>query len=288
MIDSPSPIKIIAPAKVNLFLHVVGKTDNGYHNLQSLIAFGDDGDTITITPSAEFRFSFDSTTEHLPTDENNLVICAAKLLASALGKDLNCHIHLTKNIPIGAGLGGGSSDAAATIKGLLEFWKTEIDSETLNTLLLSLGADVPSCYQAIACYFEGVGEIITPLNNFPTINALLVYPNAHSSTQDVFKQYQRNFSTPITLPTDFHDDKALIDFLKTQENDLSPAAIKNIPDIQKVLNALADTDDCQIARMTGSGSACFALFKTAKQARDAKHIIQKQFPDYWVKNTSLS
>lgn len=288
MTDTTSSLKVTAPAKVNLFLHVVGKTDNGYHALQSLIAFADEGDIITITPSNEFKFSFDSTAEHLPTDENNLVICAAKLLASALDKDLNCHIHLTKNIPIGAGLGGGSSDAAAAIKGLLKFWDADINTETLNSILLSLGADVPSCYHATACYFENIGDVITPLKNFPALNALLIYPNQHSSTLDVFKQYEASFSTSIKLPVKFDCNDTLIDFLRSQKNDLEQAAISNIPAIQKLLNVLEGLDDCKLTRMTGSGSACFALFETAKQAHDAKHIIQEQFSDYWVKDVLLS
>ena len=215
MVDSP-PVKIIAPAKINLFLHLISKREDGYHNLQSLVTFANFGDTITITPNNEFKFSFESTSENMPTNENNLVICAANLLADALHKDLNLAIHLTKNIPIGAGLGGGSSDAAATIKGLLRFWNEDINQEELDNILLDLGADVPACYYAQPCYFEGIGEIIKPVQSLPTLHAVIIHPNKHCSTKEIFEKYDSNFSNAMSLPENFNNSDSLIEFLKEQ------------------------------------------------------------------------
>ena len=282
-------LTLTAPAKINLFLSITGKNDNGYHALQSLIAFTKNfGDVITITPANEFSFSFDSTADHLPTDDNNLVICAANLLASTLGKDLNCAIHLSKHIPIGAGLGGGSSDAATTIKGLLKFWEVDnIDQKQLDNILLQLGADVPSCYHAQPCYFEGIGEIITPLDNFSSCSAVLVYPNQHCSTQDIFKNFNEEFSKPISLPANFTNRKDMIEFLHHQKNDLTFAAIKNIPEISDVLQAIEMQKNCFVSRMSGSGSACFGLFPTDEDARHAVKSITQKHPNWWIQQVSI-
>ena len=281
-------ITLTAPAKINLFLSVIGKKGTDYHLLQSLVGFSAFGDTITITPADEFSFSFDSTSENIPTNDNNLVICAANLLSSALKKPLNLSIHLSKHIPIGAGLGGGSSDAATTIKGLLQFWQvTSMNQKNLDDILLSLGADVPACYYGQSCYFEGIGEIITPITKLPTLHTVLIYPNQHCSTQEVFQHYGSSFSAPIELPTTFSTHSDVIDFLKAKNNDLTHAAITNIPEIKEILNALAQENTCLINRMSGSGSACFGLFATKQQANDSAHKIKNQHPEWWVQPTQI-
>jgi 4-diphosphocytidyl-2-C-methyl-D-erythritol kinase len=284
-------ITLTAPAKINLFLSVIGKRDNSYHNLQSLVAFSKDfGDVITITSADEFSFSFDSTAEHLPTNDNNLVICAANMLASIVGRNLNCSIHLSKNIPIGAGLGGGSSDAATTIKGLLQFWQVteeELPIDKLNEILLNLGADVPSCYHAHTCYFEGIGEIITPLKLFPACYGLIVYPNQHSSTPDIFENFDKSFSTEISLPAKFVTTEHLIEFLQSQDNDLTEPAIKNTPEIENILKTISKQGNCYISRMSGSGSACFGLFRTPQDAATAKDNIKNIHPEWWVQTIEL-
>lgn len=275
-------IKLTAPAKINLFLHVVGKRGDGFHLLQSLTSFANFGDEITISPSNEFKFSFDSTTENFPTDESNLIVCTANLLGSTLNKNLNCHIHLKKNIPIGAGLGGGSSDAAATIRGLFEFWNTTLPQNELDNILLDLGADVPACYHGKACYFEGIGEIITPAQSLPPLHALLIYPNKHCATKDIFKKYNSDFSKEIVLPQHFENKKNVTEFLSKQKNDLTEAAIQNIPDIKNILDALDKQQDCQLSRMSGSGSACFGIFDTKEQVQKTANTIKKENPDWWI------
>lgn len=282
-----TPISITAPAKVNLFLHVTRKRSNGYHDLQSLVAFSDFGDTITITPAKEFSFSFDSTSDHLPTNENNIIICAANSLADALEKDLNCHIHLTKNIPIGAGLGGGSSDAAATIDGLLQFWETDINQYILDKILIELGADVPACFYKKPCYFEDIGEIIKPVTAFPALHAILIYPNKHCATKDIFKNYKSEFSKKIELPNVFNNQESLFKFLRRQKNDLTEAARKEIPDIKDMLMQLGNDDNCLLTRMSGSGSACFGLYDSEESAHHATHLIHDKNPDWWVRQVKL-
>ncbi len=285
--EASNIISLIAPAKVNLFLHVTGKREDGYHELQSLVAFANFGDKITITPAERFSFSFDSTSKNMPTDESNIIICAANLLAAELNKNLNCHIHLTKSIPIGAGLGGGSSDAAAVIEGLLKFWKADIGKDQLDKILIELGADVPVCFYKNPCYFEGVGEIITPIKALPSLPALLIYPNTHCSTQDIFKSYNVNFSKNINLPKNFDDEKTFLEFLRTQRNDLTNTALEKISDIKDILNALDSQENCLLSRMSGSGSACFGLFSSAKEAHNAALKIQEENSSWWVQAVTL-
>lgn len=280
-------IRVFAPAKINLFLHVTGKRENGYHNLQSLACFADMGDEIIISPAQEFSLTFDSTSLNIPTVENNLIFFAAQLLAKNLNENLNCKIHLTKNIPIGAGLGGGSADAAATVRGLLKFWNKQIPDDALQELLLGLGADVPICYESKPAYFEGIGEIITPVKSFPALHAILIYPNAHSSTQEIFKNFDGKFSLPISLPENFKDTYDLIKFLKHQRNDLTTAAIKNASVIQQTLNSFSNLNDCLFFNMSGSGSTCFGLFDTAHQAEKATHDLHHHHPDWWIKSVVM-
>lgn len=280
--SAPVPQTVFAPAKINLFLHIVGKKQDGYHLLQSLITFANFGDKIEITPADKFSFSTTGKTEHLSSNEDNLVVRAARSLAKELNIPLKLSIHLSKETPIGAGLGGGSADAAATIKGLLAYWNKEPSSQVIENILLELGADVPVCYQGGNCFVEKVGEIITPLSSLPKLPAVLVYPNEFCSTADIFENYNQPYSSPINLPDNFSNQNEFYDFLKQQKNDLTDSACQKIPAIKNILSALQEQEGCAIARMSGSGSACFSLFETTEQSKEAAKIIQKEKPDWWV------
>lgn len=278
-----SKITTYAPAKINLFLHIIGKTKNNYHSVQSLIAFTDLVDTIEINQANTFAF----TTDHEALTENNLVVQAAEKLARLLKRPLDLSIHLTKKIPVGAGLGGGSADAAATIKGLLHYWNKKIPADQLNTLLSSLGADVPACYQKHACYAQGFGEVITPLDLMPPCPAVLIYPNIFCSTAEIFKNYSADYSQKIDLPSGFATQKDLYTFLKTQQNDLTESACSLHPEISDALKIMSKQEGCDIARMSGSGSSCFGLFNTAEQSQKAAEKIQKEKPDWFIRPVTL-
>ncbi|HPD82935.1 MAG: 4-(cytidine 5'-diphospho)-2-C-methyl-D-erythritol kinase [Alphaproteobacteria bacterium] len=272
-------VSIFAPAKVNLSLHITGKREDGYHLLQSIIAFSNFGDEIKISPSKEFIFTQKNTFPGSPDQvADNIVVQAAQGLSKLLNKPLHCHIHLIKTIPIGAGLGGGSSDAAATIRGLLEFWEIFIPAEKLQNLLLSLGADVPVCYYNLPCLVEGVGEIIKPIPSFSPLPALLIFPNKFCSTKKIFTDHNEKFSKKFTLP-----ETNFFDFIRSQKNDLTAAAIKNIPEIEEILNALSAMPSCQLSRMSGSGSACFGVFNNQNESLEAAENIQKKWPNWWVR-----
>ncbi len=279
---SSNSIHIHAPAKVNLTLNITGKRDDGYHLLHSLACFSDFGDDITLNSHNEFKFTVGSEIGDVPINDDNLVVKTAHLLANHYNKPLNCHIHLTKRIPMGAGLGGGSTDAAATATALLQFWGIVADEKEINTLLLTLGADIPVCYHAKPCIFEGIGEIITPVHDMPDLHAALVYPNTPSSTPEIFKNFDQNFSkTPVL------DENNYLDFIKNNDNELTIAAIKVTPVIKEILNETLQTADCLLSKMSGSGSCCFSLYPSKQASQLAVEKIQKERPNWWVRPVIL-
>ncbi len=280
MASSSSHIKIKAPAKINLTLNVTGKREDGYHLLHSLTYFSDFGDEITLTPHPKFKFTLESEFKNIPTDNQNLVVQMAQKLASHYNQSLNCHIHLNKRIPSGAGLGGGSSDAAATAKALLKFWNIQPNQNELNALLLELGADIPVCYHAQPCLFSGIGEIIEPLENAPNLYLVLVHPNISTSTIEVFKNLKiSQFHTPI-----IEENFDILKYILEGRNDLTDAAIEKTPTIKDVLDALTNTKNSMVTRMTGSGSCCFGLYPSKHDADEAAHHIQNVNPSCWVKS----
>jgi 4-diphosphocytidyl-2-C-methyl-D-erythritol kinase len=285
---------VFAPAKINLFLHITGRRSDGYHTLQSLIGFADIGDVINIEPAQHFTFSiegpFAGPLEREDADyENNLVVKAAQGLANIVDKPLNIHIRLTKNLPIAAGLGGGSSDAAASIWGLQKYWGLSRDTPYLWPLLTRLGADVPVCLRAQPQIMEGIGEALKPAPLMPDIPILLVNPSQSCSTHEVFlrsssKVYKDNIKAPAGFSTVFE----IIHFLQKCDNDLFDSAVSLLPEIRNVMSALEMQKDCLFARMSGSGASCFGLFETMNEAKKAAKIIAKDNPEWWVKTAWLN
>ncbi len=290
------PVIMPAPAKVNLYLHITGRRDDGYHMLDSLVAFADDGDDVRVKPSDRFSFTidglfagaFDAAARDEGPDSANLVVRAVRGLAALLGREPAAAVHLTKNLPLAAGLGGGSADAAAAIKALLKLW--EIDPAAVpgfDAFLLSLGADVPVCWPDRAVRVTGIGEECTPVDDIPPLAAILVNPGLACPTPDVFARYQGPFTAP--LPGDigpaFRDDP--VAFLTRQDNDLSDAACAIVPAIAAVLAALGGQDGCRLARLSGSGASCFGLFDDLAMAQNAAQTLAAQQPGWWVQAVML-
>ncbi|MEM7651059.1 MAG: 4-(cytidine 5'-diphospho)-2-C-methyl-D-erythritol kinase, partial [Pseudomonadota bacterium] len=277
--SSSKSIHVFAPAKLNLNLHVTGKLDSGYHTLDSLISFADIGDNILIEPSSDFEFQIDGPfSKHfrgrdLETDETatNLVVRAARGLAELTDKALELKTTLTKNLPLGGGIGGGSADAAAVIWGLLEFWDLSREPgaiKGLDSLLLSLGADVPICFACQSARIQGIGEIIDPVHSFPEVPIVLVYPGKPCETARIFGDYGGRLVEPLDLPQ-FETPQDLYKFMLESENMVSNAALRAVPEIQNALNALSAQAGCKFTRMSGSGSTCFGIFEGEDQAQDA-------------------
>lgn len=289
------PLVFPAPAKINLYLHVTGKRHDGFHLLDSLVTFADKiADTITITAGKRFSFTISGpfeeefSGEDLREDKHskNLIVKAAYMFQRLTGVDLNINIHLEKNIPMGAGIGGGSADAAATVKALEKFYGTPLPRK--NEMLLNLGADVPVCYHGKTCRFEGIGEDISEVPPFPSFHMLLVWPNEKSPTKGVFKAYHGRFSREANMPDDYSDIRDFIGFIKNTRNDLSEASRSLYPVIEKAEEILWNQPKCFLARMSGSGTSVFGLFEKEEDCRAAKEAVTAKYPDWWVQTAKIA
>jgi len=276
---------IFAPSKINLYFHIIKRLKNSYHKIDSLIAFSDIGDEITIEPYEGFSFQIEgpfATSLDQPQAPANLVITAAKSLSDITGNPLDCKITLTKNLPIAAGIGGGSSDAAATLYGLLDLWELPKNAAFMPALLKNLGADMPVCMACTPSRVTGIGEIIEEIPDLPEMPIILVNPLKQCLTKDVFMRFKGNYKNQIALPHNLHDIYDLAAFLVKQENSLQSAAIEAVPEIENIITAMSLNDGCLLSRMSGSGATVFGLFDTYEDAKNAKQHIAEDNPDWWV------
>ncbi len=277
-----------APAKINLYLHVTGKRADGYHLLDSLIAFAGTGDTIEASPADTITLSCDGPFgAALASEPDNLVLKAARMLAGQAGIANGAALRLTKRLPIASGIGGGSADAAATLRALAQLWQLTLAPDEMQKIAARLGADVPICLHGRAAYIGGIGEIIADTAALPEAGIVLVNPGKSLSTPAVFK----NFCGPMSAAKRFDSmplsTHALCELLATRSNDLTEAAVALVPEIADVLAALAQTPGALLARMSGSGATCFALFDDSLgAARAAKDLAMRQ-PSWWVQGAAL-
>lgn len=268
----------LAPAKINLTLHITGQRVDGYHLLDSLVVFADLGDRLMLAPAATPALHVAGPmAEGVPTGPENLVLRSARLM----GVDLD--IRLEKHLPAAAGIGGGSSDAAAVLRGILALMP---DKALPDDNGLSLGADVPVCLLARAARMQGIGEQVTPVAGLPALHAVLVNPRVAVSTALIFRTLARkdNPPMPVELPR-WANASELTDWLAAQRNDMEEAAIVAAPVVGEVIAALAATQDCLLARMSGSGATCFGLFRTAELAEQAAQALGAT--GWWVKAVRL-
>lgn len=286
-------ITVLAPAKVNLFLHIIGRREDGYHLLESLFAFADVGDKLTLREADGITFRVEGTFQEICQragcdGEGNLVFKAATALAK-ISPGKGAEIILEKNLPLSSGLGGGSSDAAAVLKGLQILWDKEVDEGVLFKLALELGADVPACLLGAPCFVSGIGEEITPLEDFETLEVVLVNPKRPLSTPQVFKSFLesgRPFTPPLGLTPDINESQERL--ICETHNDLQGPAIALAPDVAKILGALEGCDGNTLARMSGSGASCFGIFESREQSEKAAAWLAREHPNWWVAVTRLS
>jgi 4-diphosphocytidyl-2-C-methyl-D-erythritol kinase len=273
------------PAKINLFLHVVGKRDDGYHLLESLVCFADYGDTLTLAKSTTTTLTltgdFASALQQTPLADN-LIIKAHRALEQQAQRPLPTAFTLQKNLPLGGGIGGGSANAAATLRGLHTLYNLPTSQDSLHKIATTLGADVPVCLKSTPCLMTGIGEQLSPVSMPHSLHALLVTPPIHISTKNVFQALHGNFSNPLP-PIEIPTPQALRTLLHQTRNDLEAPALRLFPMLQNTLDALKNQSGCWLTRLSGSGATCFGLFETAAQATTAAHAIKKQHPDWWIK-----
>lgn len=274
--------KETARAKVNLTLHVGVVQENGYHPLHSLVVFADIGDGLDAELAEEFCLKVKGPfAKNTPGGAANLVIEAASITAEHKHVGAKLAYTLNKKLPVASGIGGGSADAGAALRLLSRAnhadWSKHAES------FLAFGADVPVCYLSRTCVMEGVGEEILPWPGLGQIPAVLINPGVGVSTKDVFEKFDNGgISSDFSLPAG-----SLLDMAKSGRNDLQDIAIGMQPDIKTVLDVISAQDDCQLARMSGSGATCFGLFTSQEAAKQAVKTISKAHPDWWCVSALL-
>jgi 4-diphosphocytidyl-2-C-methyl-D-erythritol kinase len=285
-------------AKVNLSLRVVGRRADGYHDLESVVAFADCADRLTLEPGGELKLA---TTGPLAAAcgeaSDNLVFKAAKLLAEAVPNLKLGAFALDKVLPVAAGIGGGSADAAAALRLLARLNDLPLDDPRLQQVALATGADVPVCLLSRACDMTGVGEQLLPLM-LPSMPCVMVNPRVPVATKDVFQALGLRNGELLVGATDVLEAPAWpeegasiadwVDVLETVANDLEAPALRIEPVIGDVLEALRDSGGAKLARMSGSGATCFAIYGAPAEAHAAAEKIRSNHPGWWVHAGTLS
>ena len=274
-----------AAAKINLALAVTGRREDGYHLLDSLVTFTEYGDRIGVSPAREDRFTLSGRfSGTLAAEGDNLVTRARDRLRDALARSGQAtppvHIHLEKNLPIASGIGGGSADAAATLRGLLRLWQADLPKSDLDAIALSLGADVPMCLAGRPLIARGIGEDITPVA-LPALPMVLANPLVGVSTPAVFRALASKHNPPLAIPAQSANWPETIAGLR---NDLEPPARQLCPDIGLIAQSLAETG-AGLVRMSGSGATCFALYDSDAAARTAAMALAERHPRWFFTAT---
>jgi 4-diphosphocytidyl-2-C-methyl-D-erythritol kinase len=267
-----------AQAKVNLWLNIVGRRGDGYHLLHSLVAFADLGDTLHIAPANGFSLAVEGLGAAGLEGVDNLVLKAARLLADETGAKGGAVFRIVKRIPMAAGLGGGSADAAAALRGLDRLWRLGLPNAKLSALAARLGADVPRCLGQRPCLASGVGEKLERAPPLPDCGLLLVNPGVALPTPPVFAARRGDFSPVRPVERPWSDLAGLVAALAARGNDLTEAAIAIQPVVGDVLSVLRRTPGVRYAAMSGSGATCFALYDTRV---DAEHAVTDLPSSWW-------
>ena len=275
--------KTVAPAKVNLTLHVTGQRDDGYHLLDSLVVFTDAGDQITAKTSDDMSLTVTGPfSAGVPTDGTNLILRAAHTLRRLRGVIQGADIHLEKHLPHAAGLGGGSADAAATLKLLADLWKVE-PLPPSATEVLGLGSDVPVCLQGPSpARMSGIGEILQEVPRLPECALVLVNPKVAVATQDIFGKLATKQNAPMTAMPEKFDFDSFAAWLAAQRNDLQAPAMEAAPAVKSAIDRLNRIPAVAYAGMSGSGATCFGLVRSMADARHAARVVQVAEMSWWV------
>ena len=269
-----------ARAKLNLDLILTGRRPDGYHELDSVVAFADLGDVVTVSAADELRVACQGPfAADLTPGDGNIVDRAAIRLAAAMGVSPSVLVRLDKRLPVASGMGGGSADAAATLRALARLWRLPPATPDLAEVALGLGSDVLVCLGSRPTLMRGVGELLEPLPGLPGFGLVLVNPRHPLATADVFaavrpERFGRREEPAPAQPG--------LDWLRRSRNDLEAPARSLLPVIGDLLAALSGAPGCRLARMSGSGPTCFGLFDHAATAAAAAAGIAAARPDWWV------
>jgi 4-diphosphocytidyl-2-C-methyl-D-erythritol kinase len=281
-----------APAKVNLTLRVLSRRADGYHELESLVVFADRGDRLSFTPGDALLLTLSGETAAQAGDgADNLVLKAARALATRKANVTLGLFHLEKNLPVAAGLGGGSADAAAALRLIASANKLQRYDAQLYDAARATGADVPVCLDPRPRLMRGIGEKLSEPLMLPPLPAVLVNPGVALATKHVFAGWKKGAEAraPLDLAAmaKLESREQLLQILQAQPNDLEAPAIALQPVIADVLKVLHGFGGCQLARMSGSGATCFGLFTTATEADTAAKILRAKYPNWWAQACTL-
>ncbi|MCH4544543.1 4-(cytidine 5'-diphospho)-2-C-methyl-D-erythritol kinase [Rhizobium changzhiense] len=276
-----------ARAKINLALHVTGQRADGYHLLDMLVTFADCGDRLGFLPSQADTFTLSGRFGETLADDGgtNLVLRARDLLREAVGPlAFPVHIHLQKNLPIASGIGGGSADAAATLRGLMRLWGMSLPVEALATLSLKLGADVPMCLESRPLIARGIGEQIEAVPELPAFAIVLANPLKGVSTPEVFRRLPAKNNPPLNLASNLAGTADWLAAIGIARNDLEPPARELVPEISAI-SAMLQARGALLTRMSGSGATCFGIFTTMAAAQEAVTTLHGERPDWYFQAT---
>jgi 4-diphosphocytidyl-2-C-methyl-D-erythritol kinase len=274
-----------ASAKINLFLHVGDKRADGFHPLQSLAVFPQLGDTLTLEAATDLSLTVEGPfARGLDGESDNLVLRAARVLQE--NTLAGARLTLTKNLPVASGIGGGSADAAAALRGLRQLWNLKIDDAALCDIAAALGSDIPVCLESAPAFMEGRGEILRRAEAMPRVPMLLVNPGVAVPTLEVFASLTERSGVEMALSRGrFGDTADLLRFLDTTRNDLEIPARALQPVIGEVLGRVAALPGALLARMSGSGATCFGIFADDDCCRRAAEILKSAMPGWWIAST---
>ncbi|HRE21036.1 MAG TPA: 4-(cytidine 5'-diphospho)-2-C-methyl-D-erythritol kinase [Rhabdaerophilum sp.] len=281
----------LAPAKVNLFLHIIGRRRDGYHVLESLVGFADCGDRLELEPGRPLTLIVEGPfAGALAAEDENLVLRAARAFAAAFPETRSGQFQLTKNLPVASGIGGGSSDAATALRLLAAANAVPLDAPDLLRVAASLGADVPVCLDPHPRLMRGIGHDLGPRVGFTPVPALLVNPNVAVETHAAFSKLglQPGDRFQYAGPAGQASEDTVATLAATTRNDLEEAAIRLAPAVAVVLDELRSLPGCRLARMSGSGATCFALFASPDEAKTACARIEAATQGWWVRECAIS
>lgn len=282
-----------ARAKINLDLKVLGRRADGYHELESLVAFAGVGDLVSLTEGGDLSLSISGPrAQGLEVDERNLILRAARILAEEAGPLRWGHFHLVKRLPVASGIGGGSADAAAALRLLARLNGIAPAAPELMRAAGRVGADVPVCIGSRARVMAGIGERLGPALRLPQLHALLVNPAIPVETAAVFRELGLRAGERLegaTKPVEpgMLERDPLIMNLAGSRNDLEPPAQRVAPLLADLVVTLRELPGCRLARMSGSGATCFAIFDDCRQSAAAAKALARAHPGWWVKGTVL-
>ncbi len=276
--------KAHCPAKINLFLKILGKRNDGYSSLESLFAFLDLYDILEVEKNKNFQLEIAGEFSSELDLKNNLFTKILDYFLNNFNIDNHLKIKITKNIPIGAGLGGGSSDAAFFIQIINQIFHLNLSKQFLQEISLNFGSDIAFFFENQASIIRGRGEIIKNFYSFAPIATLLINPKINLSTKEVFAKFNQNYSTEISDQEIYNQD--IFELIKDFPNDLTSAAISLTEKINEILHE-AKKPPALTAKMSGSGSTCFAIFANDQDLKIAKENLLKKFPDFYIKETKI-